>query len=315
MQIKAADGRNADVIALERLLVRPDVRGATRKRIEQEIAQIRSGEKAERDAAYDIELYFGRSVNWATIHDLRIEVDGLAAQIDHLIINRLAEVWVCESKAFAEGVSVNEQGEWSRWWNGRQTGIASPLEQNHRHIHLLERVFHDGLVRAPKRLGLMPMKPRLRSLVLVSNNARIGRPKRSVKGMDEVIKAEQLKTRLFDEFDKTPEWRLATVIGKEGLDAFARELAALHRPIAFDWSARFGLAPTSPTATLRDKRRPVVAPPRQQRAPTSNRWLVKYDGPCSTCGTVLVKDTPAIWSQSAGKMFCLECARGSLDAH
>jgi hypothetical protein len=50
-----------------------------------------------------------------------------------------------------------EHGEWSRWWNGRQTGIPSPIEQNHRHIHLLERVFDDGLVRPPKRLGFMPM--------------------------------------------------------------------------------------------------------------------------------------------------------------
>jgi hypothetical protein len=128
MQIKSAESRSADVLRLERLLDRPDVPGPTRKRIEQEIAQIRSGEKAERNAAYDIELYFGRSESWATIHDLRIEVGGLSAQIDHLIINRLAEVWVCESKAFAEGVSVNEHGEWSRWWNGRQTGIPSPVE-------------------------------------------------------------------------------------------------------------------------------------------------------------------------------------------
>ena len=45
------------------------VRGATRKRIEQEIVQIRAGEAAERDAAYGIELYFGRSENWVTIHD------------------------------------------------------------------------------------------------------------------------------------------------------------------------------------------------------------------------------------------------------
>jgi hypothetical protein len=55
-----------------------------------------------------------------------------------------------------------EHGEWSRWWNGRQTGIPSPIEQNHRHIHLLERVFDDGLVRPPKRLGFMPIDVRFR---------------------------------------------------------------------------------------------------------------------------------------------------------
>lgn len=105
MLIKAADGRQPDILALERLLDRADVPDATRRRIEAEIRQIQAGERAERDAAYHIELYLGTSENWATIHDLRFEVGGLAAQIDHLVINRMAEVWVCESKSFAEGVS------------------------------------------------------------------------------------------------------------------------------------------------------------------------------------------------------------------
>lgn len=121
MQFKAAEGRRLDVDALQGLLARPDVQAVTRKRIDAEIRQIKAGEKAERAAAYDIEFYFGRSENWATIHDLRVELDGLVAQIDHLIINRLAEVWVCESKGFAEGVSVDDHGEWVRWWQPRTT--------------------------------------------------------------------------------------------------------------------------------------------------------------------------------------------------
>jgi hypothetical protein len=305
MQIKSADGHSADVITLEQLLNRSDVPGPTRNRIEAEIAQIRSGEKAERDAAYDIELYFGRSDSWATIHDLRIEVGGLSAQIDHLIVNRLAEVWVCESKAFAEGVSVNEHGEWSRWWNGRQMGMPSPIEQNHRHIHLLERVFDDGLVRSPKRLGLVPMKPRLRSLVLVSNNARIGRPRRRVNGIDEVIKAEQLKTRLFDEFDKTPDWKLATVIGKEGLAAFARDLVALHRPIAFDWAARFGLPG--------EARPETVTPPaaaRDELAAARSRQHAGA-GMCERCGRevseAVLRYCADHDSEFGGRVYCMRC--------
>ena len=184
MQVKAAEDRQPDILALERILDRPDLPAATRKRIEAEIRNIRSGEKGERDAAYEIEFWFGRSPNWASIHDLRIEVGGLTAQMDHLLINRLAEIWVLESKSFAEGVSVNDHGEWMRWWNGRPEGMPSPIEQNRRHVHLLGRAFDDGLVKAPRRLGLVPMKPRIRSLVLVSNGARIGRPKRKVEGLD-----------------------------------------------------------------------------------------------------------------------------------
>jgi hypothetical protein len=300
MQIKAADGRHQDVIELERLLDRPDVPQATRKRIEVEIRNIQAGERAEQDAAYHIELYFGRSQNWATIHDLRIEVDGLTAQIDHLLLDRTAEVWVCESKSFAEGVSINEHGEWSRWWHGKQAGMASPIEQNRRHIHLLQRVFDQGLAPLPRRLGLVPMKPRFRSLVLVSNDARITRPKRKVDGINEVIKAEQLKTRVFEQADKASALDIARVMGKEGLEQFARGLAALHRPSHVDWAARFGVPASPPPAAPS-----VVAPP---SAPETRRpWLVKYDGPCSSCGRLLTKGTPAVWDNAKRKMFCLDC--------
>jgi hypothetical protein len=300
MRIKAADGRQQDVIELERLLDRPDVPQATRKRIEVEIRNIQAGERAEQDAAYHIELYFGRSQNWATIHDLRIEVDGLTAQIDHLLLDRTAGVWVCERRSFAEGVSINEHGEWSRWWHGKQAGMASPIEQNRRHIHLLQRVFDQGLAPLPRRLGLVPMKPRFRSLVLVSNDARITRPKRKVDGINEVIKAEQLKTRVFEQADKASALDIARVMGKEGLEQFARGLAALHRPSHVDWAARFGVPASPPPAAPS-----VVAPP---SAPETRRpWLVKYDGPCSSCGRLLTKGTPAVWDNAKRKMFCLDC--------
>lgn len=306
MQIKAADSHEPDILALEGLLDRPDVPAPTRKRMDAEIRQIRAGEKAERDAAYQIELYFGRSEHWATIHDLRIEVDGLVAQMDHVVINRLAEVWVCESKSFSEGVSINEHGEWSRWWHGRADGMASPIEQNRRHIHLLERAFGDGLAPLPRRLGIAPMKPRLRSLILVSDNARITRPKKKVDGLDEVIKAEQLKTRLFDAFDATGTLAITRIIGKDGLDKFARGVAALHRPASIDWAARFGLSSAAriePSAALPPAPRTDPNP-----GPPPRPWLVKFDGLCSRCGRILVKGTPAVWDNRQHKMYCEACA-------
>jgi hypothetical protein len=169
-------------------------------------------------------------------------------------------------------------------------------------------VFDDGLLRSPRRLGFLPMKPTLRSLVLVSNNARIGRPKRKINGMEEVTKADQLKARLFDEFDKAPEWKLATVLGKEGLAAFARELAALHRPIEFDWAAKFGLSQAPAAAPAATRPSNATRPDGRTRP-----WFVKFDGPCSRCGRTLVKGIEAVWSSRQRRMFCLECARSLSD--
>lgn len=243
MQIKSADDRQRDLDVLAGLLDRPDIDGPRRRDIEREIVTMRAGIAGERQAAYEIELYFGTSQKFMTIHDLRIEVGEFSAQIDHLIINRLGEIWVCESKHFSEGVSVNEHGEWLRWWGGRPEGIPSPVEQNRRHMHLLDRVFDEGLVPLPRRFGLAPMRPDLRSLVLVSNNARIGRPRRRLDELDQVIKVEKLRTRVLDAIEKAPAHRLGRMMGKEGLEAFARSLAALHRPAQFDWIRRFDLKP------------------------------------------------------------------------
>ncbi len=177
--IKSDDDREPHIAALEALLRRPDVAAETRRRIELEIKRIRAGMAGERDAAYEVEFALGESRNRMTIHDLRIEVGGRVAQIDHLVVNRLLDVWVLESKHFSEGVAVNEHGEWTAFYGHRPYGIPSPIEQNGRHVAVLADAFANGLVPLPKRLGMVTIKPRFYSLVMVSNNARISRGRTS----------------------------------------------------------------------------------------------------------------------------------------
>jgi len=176
MLIKAADDKQPQIDALEALLTRPDVDVATKTQIDRELKTIRAGARGERDAAYEIDFHYATNPNRAVIHDLRLEVDGRVAQIDHLIIDRYLTIWVCESKHFAEGVGVNEHGEWVRFFGGRPSGIPSPIDQNRRHIAVLEEVFDRKLVDPKKRLGVT-IKPRFKSVILVSNNARITRPR------------------------------------------------------------------------------------------------------------------------------------------
>lgn len=94
MLIKSADSRQSDIHALDVLLTRSDIDPATRKNIERELRSIRAGAKGERDAAYEIDFDYANEPQRVVIHDLRLEVDGRVAQIDHLIIDRLLSVWV-----------------------------------------------------------------------------------------------------------------------------------------------------------------------------------------------------------------------------
>jgi hypothetical protein len=99
MLLKSADDKSGDIVALEALVRRSDVVVRQRRSIEDEIWAIRLGMRAEADAAYQLDFDLADSKHWAVIHDLRIDVDGRVAQIDHLVISRLLEVFVCESKS------------------------------------------------------------------------------------------------------------------------------------------------------------------------------------------------------------------------
>lgn len=249
MIIKAADDKKSVISILEALAGRRDASPDARKRIEQEIRNIRAGLRGEEESAYEINFHLGSLKNYAVIHDLRIEVEGRVAQIDHLVINRFLDMWVCESKHFSEGIAINEQGECSAFFNNKPYGVASPLEQNKKHIRVLSSLFTASMVPLPTRLGFA-IKPNMKSVVLVSKKARISRPKTKVEGVESIIKNDQFGS-LIDraiEGDNNP-LTLAKVIGPETLENFARAIAAQHKPIAFNWAGKFGLPEMSPAST------------------------------------------------------------------
>ncbi len=241
MIIKEADEKKSQIATLEALATRRDASPDVRKRIEQEIRNIRSGIKGEEEAGYEINFHFGASKNYAVIHDLRIEVEGRVAQIDHLLIGRFLDIWVCETKSFCEGIAINEQGECLRFYNNKPYGMASPFEQNKKHIMVLGSLFKTGMAQLPTRLGFA-IKPNMSSVVLVSKNARISRPMTKIAGVESIIKSDQFRSMIdrATDGDNNP-LTLAKLIGADTLENFARAIAAQHKPIAFNWAARFGL--------------------------------------------------------------------------
>jgi hypothetical protein len=313
--IKEADDRTGHLEALEALLHRDDLDHEIGRRIEREIRLLRGGIAGEREAAYVIDFDMARSNNWAVIHDLRLDVDGRVAQIDHLIINRLLDTWVCESKHFTEGVSVNEHGEWTGFAKGRPFAVPSPIEQNRRHLAVLEDVFSGGLVPLPRRLGMVAIRPRLRSLVLVSNTARITRPKAATArfdGLEQVIKADLITTTVRRDFDERSSLAMAKVVSKDQLERFARALATLHAPGPFDYAAKFGLpAEPAPAAVTTPVEAAVVAP----EVLADEKEDQREDGhpTCVSCGRpvsqAVVEYCEAHAHRFAGRVYCYRCQR------
>jgi hypothetical protein len=272
--LKSADDRGPDIAALEALRARPGLEQRTLRAIDDELWSIRLGVKAEADAAYQLDFDLRDNKHWVVVHDLRIEVEGRVAQIDHVVISRLFEVFVCESKSYTGGVKVNEHGEWSTYRDRRAIGIPSPVEQNRRHIKVLEAAIKLGHVTLPRRI--VALKPTFRNIVLVSPGGLITRPQNKLPDLDSVVKVDQFRTYLLSR--DLPDRQMLKLVGSDTIEAFGRQLVALHRPATFDWTARFGVTAVTPPAALE--------PP-----PARRPWLVKYDGPCSNCGTLLAKGT------------------------
>ena len=187
MLIKRSDDKGATISFLDALL--KEATDSQRKRIEEELRFMKAGMRAEQDAAYLIDFDFRDSKNTAVLHDLRLDIDGRVAQIDHLLIHRSLNVFVVETKSFHAGLKITEDGEFLRWndWKKIFEGMPSPLAQNERHIAVLKDAF--DWIDMPSRLGLR-LTPMFHSVVAVDPRARIDRPKKF--DTSRVIKADML---------------------------------------------------------------------------------------------------------------------------
>lgn len=309
MQVKPADGSQTDIDVLEALVRHPDVDPLRRAEIDAQILEVQAAAAGRAQAAYEIEAQFGRSSAVATLHDLRIELAGRSARFDHLILNRVGEIWIGDSRWFRDGVSVNEQGEWTRWWHGRRERIPSPIDQARRGAGLLARVFADRLVALPRRFGRVPMRPELRSVVLVSEDARVARPSRSVEGADQVLTVERLVSAVRGGLAEASPIRLARLVAEEDLQEVAWLLAGLHRPGRTDWAGRFGISLDEPgaeedAAEVRVEVASFVAIPPPAAHLRSGHPCASCGGPVSWSAVKFCWDQPARFGR---KVYCRSC--------
>jgi hypothetical protein len=242
MIIKKMDSKQEEIQELE-VLLKSKLTSYQRFLIERELKAVMSGVSGEKDSGYYIDFYFGNSKNWAVIHDLRLEYKGQVAQIDHLLINRLFDVYVLESKNFSYKLKISPEGEFQAYYGKEYIGIPSPIEQNKRHVHLLNLFLkHHNIL--PKRMGIS-IRPKYKSLILVSPRCIISRPPEKKFDTSSVIKADTLRTKIDQEVDKAnPLANLATIskiCSSSTLMEAARRLSGFHKPKKIDFRARFGL--------------------------------------------------------------------------
>ena len=204
------------------------------------------------------------------------------------------EFFVLETKQFHAGVKVTEDGEFLRWNAYRKTyeGMASPLQQNERHIAVLADVL--ATIEFPNRFG-MRIAPTFQSLVLVAPAARIDRPKRF--DASRVIKADQLKPRIWREIDADNPIALliksaAKLVSAETAEFVGRQLALRHTPSGRDGIALGAVQAPAPRAGPRHRieptfDNPVPKTPTPMMVETSNPTVAIAGAACKACSKTL----------------------------
>lgn len=268
MIIKEFAGRDFEISELESLR-----KSATNQNqigmIERQIKMLKAGAKAESEAAYLLDFALRNSKNTAVIHDLRIEQNGRVAQIDHLLIHRSMKFVVLETKNFASGLKIQANGEFLRYNNFSKTydGMPSPIEQNNRHIAVLKDVV-DG-IKMPSGF-IFALTPHFYNRVMVSSNARVIRDE-GFKDNHRVIKSDQFESSYEKILDG------GSMADQSELERVAKTIAALHRPIVFDYRARFGIPEVKQdSAPPQAKVQPVLsAIAKEKSEPKSSKYVCK----------------------------------------
>jgi hypothetical protein len=295
MIIKEIDPKREEKEQLRELL-KTQASEKQRFLLERQLRNIEAGERGEKDSAYFIDFYFGKSANWAIIHDLRIQHEGQVAQIDHLVMNRFMDIYVLETKNFHYGLKITPEGEFLVYDGKKYFGIESPLEQNDRHIFLISKAI-DYYNVMPTRLGVV-IPPRFVSYVLVSPTSKIIRPSQSKLDTSHVIQSDQAFTKIKKDTDDAGAAVILKICSQETLESTARNLAKLHHPAKVDFKARFG---------IRDQTKPTNKPEKNAQVGPS---IV-----CEACASHISEQVVQYCLDRKhlfkGKILCYNCQRST----
>lgn len=232
MIIKKADDKTKRLALLAELKQSPVLDARQKDWLAEELMRVRRGIEGERDAAFYIDSYLKDSQNNAVLHDLRLQVEGEVAQIDHLFFNRQLDFFLIETKCFGGNLCINDHGEFSVGYaNGKRFGIPSPLEQSVRHERVLAKVL-DML----EITGRMGIKPSFHHLVLLHPKATIDRPRKDVFDTSRILKADALPSWHKQWTDKDPSLAetfagLLSIRSTDTIKEWAAKLARQHRPV------------------------------------------------------------------------------------
>lgn len=174
-------------------------------------------------------------------HDIRLNVDGDIAQIDHIAMNKYGAVFLFETKNFSNDVKIDEDGIFN-FYDSRKKDFRpfpSPIEQSKRHERVLRKAF--------EQIGFIPIA--VEHFVIFDYKAKISKPK---TGFDNVCYPDMLEKaheKFVNSIDVVGAFKglgnLALRTIKSDSLAVEESLQVLidrfHQPAEIDYRAKFGI--------------------------------------------------------------------------
>jgi len=142
----------------------------------------KSGRAAEEQMAFYLRRAFATDPEILVLNGIRLERDGDAAQMDHLVAYPFGLI-IIESKSVTGTVRINAQGEWVRVYGRKLSGMPSPILQAERQADFL-RQYVAG------REGWPASTPAIAVMAAISDSGVVQR----TRGLDlpDVWKADQI---------------------------------------------------------------------------------------------------------------------------
>ena len=297
MLIKSADDQTRRLQLLEALLSSPRLDRWQKDKLRDHLQRKKTGMQGERDAAHYIDTHLREGDNHAVLHDLRFKIDGVHAQIDHLIIGRGFHFYLLETKNFGGNLRINEVGEFTAEYGREKYGIESPLEQSRRHETMFLKLLDELGIS-----GRFAQRPRIFHAVLLNPRAIIMRP--SAKSFDTtmIMKADQFDTWRKQAIDAMPVPAMlqfiANLVSTETIVDWGKSIARRHcpgNPLELpDW-----LKPQPEKATPPPTVKSVL-PARQATPPP---YLAKAAKAVTPIG-----EKPALDSEARKQLICATCS-------
>lgn len=319
MLIKSADDHKKRLRLLEELRKSDRLDERQKDWLRNEYRRLAPGLAGERDAAHYLDLSFSESKNHAILHDLRLEVDGQVAQIDHLVVDRMLAFFLLETKTYSGSLHINEHGEFLAEYSGeRRYGIESPIEQSRRHETVLKKVLERLEI-----TGRAGTKPSFFHVVMVHPKAIINRPPEGTFDTSMVIKADQFATwhrKFIDKMGTTSVLTgMVNIRGRNTVKEWGEKLKSQHRPTnpleLPDFMKPKEIVPTTlPTSVLSHQTASQLTQihgdvstetPQSPASESASATLV-----CATCGKQLTPKVTKFCQDKAawfgGKLYCYD---------